>query len=301
MTAKSERGHLWILAAAMAIIALVFAWVVLPIVFPNNGIGKALLGPMQLLVSLFAAFSVITALKLYLGNTGVVSKPSQRIVSGPGTGYTAYSPSPSERPARPAVYPEPPKRADQTQLPPNNIQTVWNLKLLQSLDWKRFEDLCSEYIKSKGVRAETTSLGADGGIDVRAYNQAGELQQIIQCKAWKQDVGVKYVRELAGSLMDARARFGVFICSSDYTADACAFARKNHIVLITGVDLVNAITALPVAEQHRLLAFATAGDYTTPTCPKCGIKMVKRRGHSDFWGCANYPKCRRTFPMSKTV
>jgi len=35
-----------------------------------------------------------------------------------------------------------------------------------------------------------------------------------------------------------------------------------------------------------------------PTCPKCGIPMVRRtsrRGNApgqEFWGCANYPRCR---------
>ena len=36
-----------------------------------------------------------------------------------------------------------------------------------------------------------------------------------------------------------------------------------------------------------------------PVCPKCGIPMVLRtpsKGGDQFWGCANYPRCRQTAP-----
>jgi len=33
-----------------------------------------------------------------------------------------------------------------------------------------------------------------------------------------------------------------------------------------------------------------------PKCPNCGGALVKRKGkNGEFWGCANYPKCRATF------
>lgn len=28
-----------------------------------------------------------------------------------------------------------------------------------------------------------------------------------------------------------------------------------------------------------------------PLCPKCGQKMTKRQGYSEFWGCSNFPDC----------
>ena len=37
------------------------------------------------------------------------------------------------------------------------------------------------------------------------------------------------------------------------------------------------------------------------TCASCGVKMVARtpaRGGAGFWGCANFPRCRRTLPMA---
>lgn len=51
---------------------------------------------------------------------------------------------------------------------------------------------------------------------------------------------------------------------------------------------------LPAAAQLQLLAFATEGDYTTPSCPSCGVKMIKRESKRGvFWGCRHYPRCRQ--------
>jgi len=36
-----------------------------------------------------------------------------------------------------------------------------------------------------------------------------------------------------------------------------------------------------------------------PECPQCGGLLQERRGHSVFWGCSNYPRCRYTRPIAK--
>lgn len=59
--------------------------------------------------------------------------------------------------------------------------------------------------------------------------------------------------------------------------------------------LLMMIQRLSPTSLQKLLALATNGDYKTPTCPSCGIKMIKRPStKGDFWGCLNYPKgCRQ--------
>ncbi|MEO7797420.1 MAG: topoisomerase DNA-binding C4 zinc finger domain-containing protein, partial [Opitutaceae bacterium] len=71
-----------------------------------------------------------------------------------------------------------------------------------------------------------------------------------------------------------------------------------------GSEFLARISQLPPATQAELLTFATAGDYTTPTCPSCGTKMVLRTAKKganagdEFWGCRNYSRgCRRTFQI----
>lgn len=172
----------------------------------------------------------------------------------------------------------------------------WSLDLLSSMEWKRFEDLSAEYYRVKGIRCETTSLGADGGIDLKLFqDDSGKPTTIVQCKAWgTQMVGVKPVRELRGVMASEGIEKGFFMTSGTYSKDAKAFAAKNRITLIDATLFLMMIKRLPPEAQERLLNFATQGDYTIPTCPSCGIKMVRRDSRRGaFWGCRNYPRCKQ--------
>lgn len=92
-----------------------------------------------------------------------------------------------------------------------------------------------------------------------------------------------------------RVAKGIFIASHDFTAEAIQFARGNPIDLVSGQKLLDMIWHLPVDARDRLLAIATEGDYTTPTCPSCGVKMVWRNVQRGFWGCRNFPRCQQKF------
>ncbi len=49
---------------------------------------------------------------------------------------------------------------------------------------------------------------------------------------------------------------------------------------------------------HVKLHFMPAPD-PQPKCPTCGQLLVKRCGrHGHFYGCAGYPRCRVTFPVT---
>ena len=97
------------------------------------------------------------------------------------------------------------------------------------------------------------------------------------------------------------AREGFFVTTGDYTEEADAFARGKALKLLRGTDLVARIEALSESDQYQIFKIATTGDFKTPTCPRCGCKMMRRiarRGRSagdSFWGCRNYPQCRHIF------
>jgi restriction system protein len=179
---------------------------------------------------------------------------------------------------------------------------VWTLDLLISLEWKRFETVCNEYLKEIGYNAKETRIGADGGVDIVVRKSGMEKPlAIVQCKAWsKQKVGVKPVRELFGLMAAEQVINGMFITTGDYTSEALEFARGKKLKLITGRKLLEVIRKLPPERRVRLLSLATEGDFTTPTCPRCGIKMTVRQSSKGrgaggkFWGCVRYPKCRST-------
>ena len=188
---------------------------------------------------------------------------------------------------------------------PATKPSEWSLDLIRDLEWKRFEDVCQQFYEKKGIRSETTALGPDGGIDIRLYqDDTGLPTSIVQCKAWgERYVGVKPVRELLGVMTHEKISKAFFMTSGSYSDEAKVVAQANQITLIDGNMLLMMIQRLPTKERESLLAFATAGDYSTPTCPTCGVKMNAIVGNSerpDFWGCRNYPRCRQKLGMRKT-
>jgi len=185
---------------------------------------------------------------------------------------------------------------------PKNNERVkeWSLELLLSLEWKRFEEVCREYLIAKGYDARLTKNGADGGIDIKVYKN-NQVASLIQCKAWVWKIGVKEIRELYGIMASEQVSEGIFITTSTFSHDAIDFSQNKKITLVDGKGLMSRIETLSEDQQGHLLNFATAGDYTTPTCARCNQKMVKRINSQgkEFWGCINFPRCKSTIQMRK--
>ncbi len=183
------------------------------------------------------------------------------------------------------------------------------LQDLQQMDWKRFEELCQGYFQKKGYNARLTGSGADGGIDVileKTTLEGKRIKVYVQCKAWaEQKVGVKAVRELYGVMAADGVPVGVFITASDFTEDAQAFAKGKKLQLVSGSRLLTLIGQLGEVQQTDLATDTLSGDYKTPTCPKCDIKMVRRtvlKGKNkgnQFWGCRNFPACHQKLYLKR--
>lgn len=189
------------------------------------------------------------------------------------------------------------------------MPTNWSIDLIKKIEWRIFEKLAIEYFVAKGYKVLETDMGKDGGVDFYLYKSSvDETQQqqqqplsAVQCKSWlTRKVDVKTVRELYGVMAAENITLGAVIASGEFTDDAIAFSKGKHIQLIDGEKLLSLILDLPESAQSKLLATITAGDYTTPTCPSCDIKLVKRTASkgrnkgSSFWGCRHFPKCRYT-------
>lgn len=175
----------------------------------------------------------------------------------------------------------------------------WSLDLLRAIDWKRFEEVCADYFRVLGFHATTKTHGPDGGVDVVLYEpqDKSKVMNVVQCKQWKRQVGPKLLRELLGVMTDMKVGRGTFVTSSTFNEEARRIAAENGIHLIDGQGFLEQILKRSPEEQQRLLAVATEGDYLTPSCPSCGIKLLRRENKKDqawFWGCANYPRCRYT-------
>lgn len=185
--------------------------------------------------------------------------------------------------------------------------TQWSAQLLQALEWKRFEELCEGFWTAKGHAARGTGPGADGGVDVIISDSRDPEKPfaVVQCKAWSKPVGCEPVRALWGTREHLGAPLAIFYSVAGFTPDARAFAEGKHLKLVSGHELLTQLETLPPEASTALLQHVTRGDYTTPSCPTCEIKMTRRpgrRGQGDFWACRNFRVCRtRPIPVRVDV
>lgn len=189
----------------------------------------------------------------------------------------------------------------------DRVPNAWSLELIKDIEWRNFEKLCARYFQEKGYEVEETGAGQDGGVDLYLFKplKSGRFTHdnnpfcVVQCKSWlTKQVGVRTIRELYGVMAAEDIELGVVVASGYFTEDAKIFAEGKQLQLISGAELLKLITALPLDAQNTLLKETTAGDYKTPSCPTCDIKLVKRTSNKinasglPFWGCRNFPRCR---------
>lgn len=312
----------WKFSAVVATLILFFSYLVIPFIFSSSTLFKVLIPALQSL-SIFVAsiFAIIAVFKLGLI---LIRDDEQRSQIEEVEKFIAAKKN-SRRP--PANYKETNARVEPTIDSSNlendiavqqseqtgsneqteiSIQERWTLELINSLDWKIFEELCGYYFDEIGVKNQQTSLGADGGIDLILFeNDSDEPTTIVQCKKWSNPVGVRLMREFLGVMHHNKIERGIYVTTDSFNDKAIIFARENNIELVDGGTLLSKIKALPLDAQEGIYNKVTSGDFTTPTCVKCGSKMaLKKNGDKQFWGCSRYPKCRSTLsykPQPKPV
>jgi len=187
--------------------------------------------------------------------------------------------------------------------PPKSI--VWDKAFLMSIEWKLFEDICVEYLKTRRCNAQVTNLGKDDGIDLKVFNPEGKLMFIGQCKAWNRPIDVKEIRELYGIMAAENVNDGFYITTSTFTQVAREFKQGKRILLIDGNECVKRFNELDDESKTRINHLLEGSDFTIPTCVSCGLKMVKRVSQKpynkgqEFWGCTNYPRCKNILKVRK--
>ncbi|MDA7416658.1 restriction endonuclease [Xenophilus arseniciresistens] len=183
-------------------------------------------------------------------------------------------------------------------------ETHWNAKVFDHIEWRRFEAVCEALFAQSGMRAETQSHGADGGVDIWLWSQYSDKPVIVQCKHWKKRVvGVKELREFYGVLKSHDLTYGTFATSSTFSQDALEFARANRINAQDRGGLLRLIAGRTNEQQTALLQTAYADEYWKPTYVNCGIKMIERQKKEDLswlWGCPNFGRTRCRSMMKAT-
>lgn len=111
-----------------------------------------------------------------------------------------------------------------------------------------FEHLVVELLVKMGYGGSRKDAGerigqsGDGGIDgIIKEDRLGLDTIFIQAKRWQGTVGRPEIQKFVGALQGQRARKGVFITTSAYTAEASAYVGQidTKVVLIDGQTLAN--------------------------------------------------------------
>jgi hypothetical protein len=97
----------------------------------------------------------------------------------------------------------------------------------RSLSGRDFEREVARLLIARGYKAWTVGRKGDGGIDVMALRDG--VQTIVQCKAWRHDVGPAVVRELYGTLMSCGADDAILATTGRLTKGAIAFLEGKPI------------------------------------------------------------------------
>lgn len=110
------------------------------------------------------------------------------------------------------------------------------LDSFQSLSGIDFEELIAALLKKFGFYPELTKTSGDGGIDIEAILDRPIIggRYLFQCKRYAANnlVGVSAIRDFYGAVTAERAVKGIFITTSDFTAQARHFGEKVGIELI---------------------------------------------------------------------
>ena len=135
-----------------------------------------------------------------------------------------------------------------------------------------FERLVLDVVVSMGYggsrqdAAEAVGRSGDGGIDgIIKEDRLGLDVVYVQAKRWANPVPEPAVREFAGSLDPHRARKGVFITTSTFTAGARAYVDRieKRIVLIDGARLAELMIdhGVGVTDVHAYVIKRIDTDY----------------------------------------
>ena len=122
-----------------------------------------------------------------------------------------------------------------------------NPNIVHELHPNIFERVVAEIFRKNGFEVALTGKTADGGIDIIAItpSRLSPTRHLIQCKRYKDKIGITLVRELYGVKSDTSASKIVLATTSSFTSPAIEFAKRHswEISLIDYNKLIELLSA----------------------------------------------------------
>lgn len=166
-------------------------------------------------------------------------------------------------------------------------------ELLSHLEWKRFALLVRRFYEASQAAVTVSDTGANGEVTLLVAPDGPQPPFAVWCLPWgARQVNAAAMREFRGSMALLNQDEGRVITMAEFSADAIMYGAANHIAAISGPGFCDRFALLPESVKETILTEVTAGDFTTPTCPHCDVKLVRATNEVRFWSCVNTPRCR---------
>ena len=230
---------------------------------PRRGLWQATAEGRALVASTPAPFPAELVDKLAMGFSDVKLKAATSPVKVGPTPPAAAMPMPS------AATASPDDRLGQALLELRQAAESELLDLLAAVSPTYFETIVLDLLHRMGYGINRDDLqrvggSGDGGIDgVISLDRLGLEKVYVQAKRWQENIGRPHLQAFYGALAGQKARKGVFITTSAYTAQALDFARSvDGIVLIDGARLAGLMIDHEVGVTARTIKVPKIdGDY----------------------------------------
>jgi restriction system protein len=172
---------------------------------------------------------------------------------------------------------------------------------LAALTPEQFEQWCANRLRALGYTVRHVGGQGDHGIDLFAEKDR-ELV-VVQCKRFtgRRTVGEPQIRDLFGAMHAERAARAIVITAGYFTAEARDWAKGKPIDLWDIDRIVKLSAGVTVPVGNIAPTPITEVAEADVRCGQCGSELLVRRNRSTgeaFYGCARYPRCRFTRPMT---
>jgi restriction system protein len=220
---------------------------------PRRGTWKITQDGLDFIASHPEPFSSQTSTELAMGYIGVRLRPKQENGKSPESDLT-------EIPVISSTVASPDDRLGEALREIRQTAESELLELLGNVSPSFFETIVLDLLHAMGYGTSRTDLQrvggvGDGGIDgVISLDRLGLEKVYVQAKRWQSSVGRPDLQAFYGALAGHKARKGVFITTSTYTAHALAFARSvEGIVLVDGLRLSGLMIDHEIGVNARVL------------------------------------------------
>ncbi len=146
------------------------------------------------------------------------------------------------------------------------VDSIDNTTNLAVMDWEDFEHLIRQVFEAEfsqnGGEVKITQASHDRGVDAIAFDpdpiRGGKI--VIQAKRYTNIVGVSFVRDLYGTVMNEGATKGILVTTADYGPDAYEFAKDKPLTLLNGSNLLHLLAShghkakIDLKEAKQILA-----------------------------------------------